>query len=292
MQLFGNKRRPKTEARASGKWFLYIFCGLFATVGFITFCLGGVMLFTEGSFSESTAALLIVGAVFMLFGVGMIFGSRSSGSANVSKSTIPDWQLSQSRGGIEELKPKMGGAKGLFFITVIFALIWNGVVWLMINSEEEVGWFLWLFAGIGVLTIIATVWRGLALLNPKLKITLHDIPITPGKRFAVSWVVDGKIDRLDDVCITLIGQEQATYQRGTDTYTDTHDFFTLSEDIAPEHLHMGRGELRFELPENTMHTWHSSSNGIVWLLQVRGGIPKWPDIKDDYEITVYATHSV
>jgi hypothetical protein len=49
---------------------------------------------------------------------------------------------------------------------------------------------------------------------------------------------------------------------------------------------MQSGRARLMIPPGTMPTFRSEHNKILWTLRVRGDIPRWPDIKEEYEITV------
>ena len=49
---------------------------------------------------------------------------------------------------------------------------------------------------------------------------------------------------------------------------------------------MRAGEAAVEIPEDTMHTFRGQSNQILWHLTVKGDIPRWPDVDDEWEIEV------
>lgn len=46
------------------------------------------------------------------------------------------------------------------------------------------------------------------------------------------------------------------------------------------------GHARVAVPRTAMHSLNTGSNKITWKLKVRGSIPRWPDVKDDYPIIV------
>ena len=115
--------------------------------------------------------------------------------------------------------------------------------------------------------------------------------VTPGAvrlggRLQVEWRFTGRSDVLQQVRVWLEGREEATYRRGTQTSTDRSCFARL--DLA--HV-AARGQLRTgtgtaALPVGTMHSFASASNKIVWSLRVKGEIAFWPDVDEEYPITV------
>ncbi len=47
-----------------------------------------------------------------------------------------------------------------------------------------------------------------------------------------------------------------------------------------------RGKAKLSIPAGTMHSFQSRNNKIVWTLQVKGDIPMWPDIGDEYALEI------
>ena len=41
-----------------------------------------------------------------------------------------------------------------------------------------------------------------------------------------------------------------------------------------------------EIPEDTMHSFASPNNEVVWSLVVSGDIPRWPDVDETFDIEV------
>jgi hypothetical protein len=46
------------------------------------------------------------------------------------------------------------------------------------------------------------------------------------------------------------------------------------------------GQVGFVLPADTMHSFEAENNKIAWNLEIRGDIPKWPDVRESFPITV------
>jgi hypothetical protein len=86
--------------------------------------------------------------------------------------------------------------------------------------------------------------------------------------------------------IFLEGREEATYRRGTSNYTDREVFARLPVAELSSSLEMGQGAARGHLPKAVMPTFEAANNKIVWALQVRGEIPNWPNVMEEYTVPV------
>ena len=51
-------------------------------------------------------------------------------------------------------------------------------------------------------------------------------------------------------------------------------------------MSMQRGSTALSIPAHSMHSFHGESNHIIWSLTLHGDIPRWPDIKETFEILV------
>lgn len=99
-----------------------------------------------------------------------------------------------------------------------------------------------------------------------------------------SYAING--NRVRNLKIMLEGQEAATYRRGTNTRTDTSIFYKdVVLDLEDSKVQQ-RGIVKLTVPSDSMHSFDSGNNKILWQLVVSGDIPRYPDIKDNYPITV------
>ena len=189
---------------------------------------------------------------------------------------------------------------------IVFATLWNGVVSAFIfgvivpsfrrgDPEWLVTLFMVPFAVIGLATISGVVYQLLALFNPRPHLTLAEGHLTPGARVTLSWRISGAAGRLRKLTIELEGVESARYRSGKSTHADRHVFHTaqvLSEDSLsrPGVLHGGaqnRGDVTLVIPDSTMPSFDAGHNKIEWRLRVRGDIPVWPDVSQDFPLTVF-----
>jgi hypothetical protein len=108
--------------------------------------------------------------------------------------------------------------------------------------------------------------------------------VLPGDLLQISWQIEGAVDRLKKLELTFVGEEAATYRRGTSSHTDRHEFQKIpvyqTEMIGP----IGAASLR--IPEDAMHSFKAPNNVIAWKLKFHGDVPRWPDVDVDYEIVV------
>jgi len=195
----------------------------------------------------------------------------------------------------ETVSPTKSRLTGLIVITV-FALFWNGIVsvFLVDAFNGSASWFAGIFmipfvlVGIGL--VLGVLYMLLALSNPKVQMTFDPRVVEAGTTLRVNWTIDGRAGRIQKMTVTVEGLERASYTRGTDTITDEHVFFehTLYEAQAmdPRDPMAREVSATLDLPLNTMHSLDAPNNKILWRIKVHGDIPRWPDVKDEYEFAV------
>jgi hypothetical protein len=98
----------------------------------------------------------------------------------------------------------------------------------------------------------------------------------------------GSTQRLRRFQVLLEGREEATYRRGTDTHTDKAVFASISLADTGDPGGFATGAGQAQVPRDTMHSFATKNNKIVWCLRVKGEIPRWPDIDDEFPFTVLA----
>ena len=92
---------------------------------------------------------------------------------------------------------------------------------------------------------------------------------------------------LRDVHIELEGRELATYRQGTSSSTDTSVFAFTELVRQSDPMESRSGVVQLKIPsEGVMHSFAGDNNKIVWVLKVRGRIDRWPDVKEEFPVTV------
>ena len=185
-----------------------------------------------------------------------------------------------------------------FFFIVLFAAIWNGITSVPVFTEIIPGfqkgqpeWGLTLFISIFVLvglgTLAAAFYQLLAAFNPRPQLMLQRADLAPGVRSGLQWRFRGKASRIRHLQIILQGKEEATYSRGTDTYTDEHVFYSQTLVDTHDAREFRHGNTELEIPIGTMPSFDGGSNRIVWQIKLNGDIPRWPDVIEEFDVKVY-----
>jgi hypothetical protein len=200
-----------------------------------------------------------------------------------------------TRAGPVVLKPRQGPVAKLVAITVI-TLFWNAIVGAFVFHEFR-HWpksppsacdiaFLTPFSLIGVVLILGTLHRLIALRNPRPEVTLSYAALVLGETAEVKWRFSGRYDRMTRLHVQIEGREEATYRRGTTTSTDRRIFHLVDviDTVKPFEIAIGSG--KFTIPDDTMHTLNARNNKIVWELKLHGEIPKWPDVREEFVVQV------
>ena len=181
---------------------------------------------------------------------------------------------------------------------IIVALFWNGLVglgiWKVFEDVfrgESSDWlrfetlFFIPFVLVGLVLILAVIHTFLSMFNPLPHLELSTSGPQVGTRFQLQWRLTGSYRRLKDFVVLLEGREAATYRRGTDTTTDHHTFFE-EELLRVEPVRIDRGSTEVLLPAPSLPTWSSGNNKIEWRLRVKGDIPFWPDVGEDFALDI------
>lgn len=198
-------------------------------------------------------------------------------------------------GGPSVLEPRSSPLQKVLGAIVVM-LFWNGIVgvfvWQAVESwrRGEPDWFLTLFVTpfvlVGLVLVGAVGYFALAAFNPRPTLTVSDAAPRLGDRLQVSWRLRGAVGRLRRLRITLEGREEATYRRGTDTRTERRTFARGLVLDTTHPLQMRQGSTSVEIPGDLVPSFEATSNTVAWLLKLEGDIPRWPDVGDEFPITV------
>jgi len=205
-----------------------------------------------------------------------------------------DW-LPPLPGGPQELK-SASSPRGMFLGILFFALIWNGIISVFLVSlynDWQAGRGDWIptlfmipFVAVGCGFLCAAVYYFLAMFNPRPQLVISNGRPTLGDVLRIKWVLHGRVHKIRQFNLKLLGEEEAVYRRGTSTYTDNKTFFEEVIYSTHDPFEMESGDTELQLPTNTMHTFHASNNKIKWSLVLHGDIALWPDVHQKYEIAL------
>jgi hypothetical protein len=221
-------------------------------------------------------------------------GCRTFGSANASD------------GGSEARVLKSSNSRVAAVVGIgLFGAFWNGIIYFgFIRSMrffsrgpgEFFDWFQFLFmlpfVAVGFGFIVWLLYSVLALFNPKVTVRLVPGSPTLGGRIALDWQLEGRVERLRGLEIFLEGREEARYRRGTSTYTDRKTFLKLPVHSATDGPVFATGQGSVQLPMRSMPSFDSGNNKIIWAVHVKGRIPRWPDLKEEFVIQVQPPETI
>lgn len=213
-------------------------------------------------------------------------------AAQLGVSTVDDLTNPEAP---RDLEPAIGpglkavglGCAALFWNGIVSIFVWQAVVaWRSDSPDWGLNLFLIPFLLVGLGLIVGCIYSALATANPR-----PSLRVTPGSprlgdSLRIEWRMDGRAQRLRRLEIVLVGQEVATYRRGTTTSTDREEFAKLlvvASDLGPE---FARGSRDLQIPADTMHSFDAPSNKIVWFLKVSGDVPHWPDVSTDFPLHI------
>jgi hypothetical protein len=136
----------------------------------------------------------------------------------------------------------------------------------------------------GLLPLIA----GMRVAKPDISLSTSTLGV--GEGFSVYYAQTFKqTSEVKGIRLQLILRERATYRRGTDTTTVTHEE-TAAEYEFPAKTYEAGEQITFsrsmEIPTDGMHTFRGIRNQITWLLRVKVDIAGWPDYCEDFELYV------
>ncbi len=181
-------------------------------------------------------------------------------------------------------------------LTMLFAPL-AVVLTLTTFADIQQGWVDWLGIGLSVAITLAAFWSIYQFFRQWMRITgvgspaleISRYPIVPGKKVELHLSQPGKV-RLNLLDITIVCEEEATYNQGTDIRTERNVVFSerllrrrgikLSPDEAFEET------IELSLPTDAMHSFQSANNRVQWKIIVQGNARGWPRQERSFAISV------
>ena len=180
--------------------------------------------------------------------------------------------------------------------TLLAALFWNGIVsvfcfqafkgWRQGHVEWFLAVFLIPFLLIGLGLIAAVFYFLLALFNPRPRLVISPGMVRLGETLRIDWEVRGRVEVLRNLRVRLQGREAATHRQGKNTTTDRSTFVDLELAKVITTQEMRSGSCVASIPGHSMHSFSSQNNKLLWTIWVQGEIERWPDVNEEFPITV------
>jgi hypothetical protein len=179
----------------------------------------------------------------------------------------------------------------------IFAVLWTGfsVFWEFMAWKSGAPWFFVLFGtpfvavGIGLM-----VWAflplivGMKIAKPEVSVSSDILRVGESFRFNYQQTFKRAAD-VKGIVVSFVFRESATYQRGTDTTTVTHEHEREKFEYPGRPVSAGAmfsEERTLQIPDDAMHTFVARRNKLQWFIKVHVAIAGWPDFKEEYEVKV------
>lgn len=246
----------------------------------------------------------LVGSIGLLAMTGVVKFGKQRRAGSALSTGVDSGSLADSTNRVSSDAPDDGpfvlkestSPLGKFIGISLFSLFWNGIVsifvWQIVESfrEGRPEWcptiFMIPFVLVGLGSLVMIVHSFLAIFNPRPTLTLSRRRIPLGEAALLTWKFRGSTSAIRSLKVTLKGEEQATYRRGTDTHTAKETFYeeVLTETI--DSLYITESEAEISIPSDTMHTFQAKRNKVVWTVHFAGEIPLRPDVSSEFEITV------
>jgi hypothetical protein len=237
----------------------------------------------------------VIGMVWVLTG-GLKSGGSKSPAVAVRLDPGAPFGLTNPQGDVSgpvELKPKatpLGKLIGATFAS----FVWNGITWTIIyfavlrepNPEGCVVVFLGLFALIGLLLVYGTIRQLLVLFNPRPRLTLSPASLKRAEVGYLQWRLTGATGGARRLRITLEGKEEVRYRRGTDTHVETKPFASIPIVDTADSYQMLSGSTSFAVPSDSLPSFASENNKVIWSVKAQLEIANWPDSDEEFEILV------
>lgn len=186
----------------------------------------------------------------------------------------------------------------------VFGLIWNVsaavlaffAIKSMLGGQTE--WFLVLFIipflGVGgwlVLDFVRQMLIQTGIGPTQVEISAH--PLRPADKCQV-YVSQGGHLTMRSLTLSLVCEEAATSQQGTDLRTETKVVFDRQL-FRQTDFHIDPGlpfehECTLEIPAHAAHSFQSEHNAINWRLVLRGEVESWPPFERAFPLIVYPAH--
>jgi len=239
----------------------------------------------------------LIGLPLLAAGAGILVAANKPGPSRFSAVPVPRATQATTVNGDELLlRPRVSNTAMLIGV-LFFAAFWNGIVSVFLFGQlvpsfrhGHPDWFLLLFltpfVAVGLGSIGFAGYRILCFWNPVPELRLRPAGLYPGGPGELSWTISGDIYRVRSFSVRLVAREQVTYRQGTDTRTEHHELHSevIYESHRPEDFRRASADIA--VPGNAMPSFDAPNNKVEWYIEIKGDIPRWPDVSATFPIAV------
>ncbi|MBN2310522.1 MAG: hypothetical protein JXR94_16225 [Candidatus Hydrogenedentes bacterium] len=255
--------------------------------------------------------VVLVAAWLVFMGIGtLVYGRVRKRPRPTMLSWRPDylakpskrqraWPSQTSRlspGGRVTLKPRISPVAvigwcfvlaGLFAGAAFFSL-WQA---LKAFRAEDLEWVPALYYGLGCAVVGALLTASTAMLvlkrlSPWPVLTLSTAAPVLGEPFDIEWLIHDPRHSVERLRILLVGAEEATFSRSRKSETESNVFAVFLIADCTSYAEIVTGHAQISVPAETMHSFKSEHNEILWSLLVGGSVAQRPNIGEEFPIVV------
>jgi hypothetical protein len=126
----------------------------------------------------------------------------------------------------------------------------------------------------------------MVLFNPRPHIAMTPGAVPLGGMLQVEWKLTGRVGVLQNLQLRLEGREHARFggSRGSSEAKSIFAKLEIADVTTPRE--MRSGEARVTIPARLVPSFAGSNNKIIWAIHVHGKIARWPDVKEEFPVTV------
>src|SRR4030095_8662390 len=114
-------------------------------------------------------------------------------------------------------------------------------------------------------------------------------PVVPlGGTLGASWSISGPNSRVKHLKLTVEGREETSHGSGKTRRTERKVFVTLPLVETTDPQQIARGRASVEIQEAHKPSQNEDYPKVIWTVKAVGEIPRYPDLEEEFEITVLA----
>lgn len=124
--------------------------------------------------------------------------------------------------------------------------------------------------------------------QPEIHIDKSEIRVGDTFRLTYSQLMKKDME-IKSCTLDLVLRESATYRRGTDTVTVTHDHLVESMSLPIMSFQAGQvfqHEQSYTIPMTAMHSFAANRNKLMWFFRIKIDTEGWADFERSYDLVV------
>lgn len=183
----------------------------------------------------------------------------------------------------------------------ILSLLWNAV-WFILLAVVISGFWIghprWILMGLLIPFGLIGIWSFRYFLRQLRQfagvgatiVEIGEHPLVPGRPYRLYVAQMGRL-RLKRLKISLVCEEETFFRQGTDVRVERCEALAIpihrESDVRIDPRRPWEQQLRFELPDQAMHSFVGTHNAIRWKFVVNGEARPWPSFCRSFPVVVH-----